>query len=242
MPYKTRKAKKTTPPPETEIELQQLQAQFLADRNNSEVRDKFFLLIRQYARSVALKNIKRTGIFLLPERVDEICTDATLKIFEQYQNNENWTVDSSFAGILFWKVNEAMYGQAEDEKNSSLNLTFDDSDSNSKEVMDVVSYNADLPWNSEINGHTSPIISPESALIKNVDVSYSEVKDIIDEAYNILSYKTFMRFIPWLVLQFRKPKTRNIQLLFSKMFLTNKEENAFDILLLEIHNRIVQHT
>lgn len=242
MPYKTRKPKKDTPPPTTELELQELQRQFLADRNNQEVHDKFFYLLRNYARSIALKNIKRTNIFLPPERVDEICTDATLSVFEQYYNNPNWSIEISFAGILFWKVNAAMYGQADEEKTFSLNSTFDDDDSQSKEIMDVVSFNADLPWNSEINGFSKSIKSPDETIEKTIDVSYEEVNALIDDAFLILPYRLFMRFVPWLVLQFRKPKTRNIQSLFVKTFLTSKEENAFDLLLLELHNRIIQHT
>lgn len=242
MPYKVKKAVHNTPPPPTEVELQRLQKLFFEDRDNTENRDQFFSLIRNYARSLALKNIKRTNIYLPPERVDEICTDAALAVFAQYAKKEDWSIEASFAGILFWKVNEAMYGQKDDDKNSSLNATFDSSDASSKEVMDVVSYNADLPWNSEINGHSSPILTPEEALFKQVDVSYSEVNAIIEEAYQMLPYKTFMRFVPWLVMQFRKPKTRNIQSLFSKLFLDSREENVFDILLLELHNRICQHT
>ena len=68
-----------------------------------------------------------------------------------------------------------------------------------------------------------------------------EIQEIIDEAYEGLPYSTFVKFLPWLVLQIRKPKTRNIQRLFNKLFLTGKEEDAFNILLLEIRNRILQH-
>lgn len=240
MPYKTRKPAKQTPPPETEIELRNLQSQYISDKNNSEVRDRFFLMLRNYARSITLQRIKRSGIFLPPERVDEICTDATLDLLEQY-TKEGWYVDSSFAGVLFWKVQRAMYGQQDDEKNSSLNNTFDDSD-NSKEIIDIVSYNSGLSWNSNINDESDPTITPENSFANSVNISYNEVDSVVNEAYDILPYKTYMRFIPWLVLQFRKPKTRNIQTLFVKLFLTNKEENAFDILLLEIYNRISKHS
>lgn len=240
MPYKTRKPAKQTPPPETEVELRNLQSQYISDKNNAEIRDKFFLMLRNYARSIALQRIKRSGIFLPPERVDEICTDATLDLLEQY-TKEGWYVDSSFAGVLFWKVQRAMYGQQDDEKNSSLNNTFDDSD-NSKEIIDIVSYNSGLSWNSNINDESDPTITPENSFANSVNISYNEVDSVVNEAYEILPYKTYMRFVPWLVLQFRKPKTRNIQALFVKLFLTNKEENAFDILLLEIYNRISKHS
>lgn len=242
MPYKTRKPAKQTPPPATEIELRNLQSLYMADKNNTEVREKFFMLLRNYARSIALQKLKRSGgtVYLPPERVDEICTDATLDLLEQY-SKEGWYVDSSFAGVLFWKVQRAMYGQQDDEKNSSLNNTFDDSE-NSKEIIDIVSYNSTLSWNSSIGADDDPTVTPENSFANSVNISYNEVCDVAEEAYDILPYRTYMRFIPWLVLQFRKPKTRNIQSLFVKLFLTNKEENAFDILLLEIYDRISKHT
>lgn len=236
MPYKTRKPKKDTPPPETELRLRDLQSQYLQDKNNTQVRDEFFLMLRDYARSLTLQRIKRSAIFLPPERVDEICTDATLDLMEQY-SKEGWFVDSSFAGLLFWKVQRAMYGQQDDEKNSSLNVTFDDSD-NSKEIIDIVSYNSTLGWNATVTSYDDTINTFNDDFLSEVNTSFNEVTSVVDEAFDILPYRVFMRFVPWLVLQFRKPKTRNIQSLFFKLYLTNKEENAFDILLLEIYNRI----
>lgn len=242
MPYKTTKPKKSTPPPPTEVELQNLQKRFFMDRTDASVRDEFFLLMRRYARSLALKNIKRTNIYLPPERVDEICTDATLKIFEQYDKNPNWSINASFAGMLFWKVNEAMYGQADDEKTLSLNTPFDDDDSSGKEIMDLMSCSSTLPWRSNVCSNVDLTDSPENVMFGFLDISYDEVSSLVDEAYEILPYRTFMRFVPWLVLQFRKPKTRNIYQLFTKLFLGSREESAFDLLLLELYNRIAQHT
>ena len=64
--------------PQTEKQLKELQALFMENKANRKVRDEFILLLRQYARSLTLKEIKRKGIFLDPWRVDEIATDATL--------------------------------------------------------------------------------------------------------------------------------------------------------------------
>ena len=70
--------------PKTELECQRLQKLFLDPNCPQNIKDEFFLLLRTYARSIALKQIKRTGIYLLPERVDEIATDATLAVMNQY--------------------------------------------------------------------------------------------------------------------------------------------------------------
>lgn len=237
MPSKEKK-KKNSDVPKTELELQELQALYLEDKTNQEINDKYFFLLRTYARSIALKVIKRKGIYLQPERVDEISTDATLLLLDQY-SKEGWKVTASFAGALLWKVYEAMYDQAKDEQASSLNLTFS-SDKDSKEILDVVGTDACLPWSFTVHGREIDN-NPSDIMAKQINVAYDEVSEVIDEAYQILPYRTFMRFVPWLVLKFRKAKTRNIELLFKRLYLTSKEEDAFEILLLEIHNRIASH-
>lgn len=231
---------KDTETPKTELELQELQKKFLADRSDKKVREEYFLLLRIYARSIALKVIKRKGIYLTPERVDEISTDATLAVMKQYEK-EGWSISVSFAGVLIWKVYEAMYSQANEEMNSSLNLTFTD-DKDSKEIMDLVSQNSTLPWNTKGKDAYDVTENPANVVSREVNVSFDEIHYVIDEAYSMLPYRTFVRFVIWLTLRMRKPKTRNVQNLFNNLFITNKEENAFEILLLEIHNRILQHT
>lgn len=234
-----RKPKDNTTP-ETELKLQELQKKYLADKSNKEVREEYFLLLRVYARSIALKVIKRKGIYLTPERVDEISTDATLAVMKQY-DKAGWSISVSFAGVLIWKVYEAMYSSAKEEMNSSLNLTFTD-EKDSKEVMDLVTSNSTLPWNTRGKDNYDVTENPANSILKEVNVSFDEIHYVIDEAYTMLPYKTFYRFVIWLTLRIRKPKTRNVQNLFNNLFITNKEENAFEILLLEIHNRILQHT
>lgn len=227
-------------PPETEVRLQELQAQFRADRNNKEVLHEFFSLIRVYARSLALKEIKRNNIYLAPERVDEISTDATLAVFKQYEKPE-WSIESSFAGILYWKIREAMYSQAKDEQVYSLNAKFDADDSESKEILDIVGSNVGLPWQVGMTAFADSADRPEEELIQSINVAYDEIEEIIEQAYDMLPYPTFIKFLPWLVLRFRKPRARNCYSTFDRLFLTNKEENAFEILFLEVHDRIASH-
>lgn len=235
-----KKSKKVTSDvPETERRLQELQKLFLADRNNQQVFEEYFLLLRTYTRSLTLKQIKRKNLFLPPERVDEICTDATLALLDQY-NKPRWTVGSSFAGVIRFKIIEAMWGHSNDEMNSSLNLTFSD-DKDSKEILDVIGSGSSLPWNMSEHGKEKLSDNPADILVSTSNVSYDEVKSLIEECYIDLPYRLYLRFVPWLVLQFRKPKTKNIYSLFNRLYLTNKEENAFDMLLLELHNRISQH-
>ena len=234
-----RKAKDSTVP-QTELELQRLQKLFIEDKSNKEIREQYFMLLRVYARSIALKVIKRKGIFLTPERVDEISTDATLAVMKQYEK-EGWSISVSFAGVLIWKVYEAMYAQANEEMNSSLNLTFSN-DRDNKEIMDFVGFNSTLPWNTKGKDSYDIIENPANSLQKEINVSFNEIREVIDNAYEILPYKSYLRFLAWLVLKMRKPRVRNIQALFNSQYSNNKQDNVFELLFLEIHNRIALHS
>ena len=230
--------KQYSTPTETEKNLQQLQALFLADRNNKKVSDEFFMLMHTYARSLTLQEVKRKSLFLPPERIDEICTDATLLLLDQYKV-KGWKIEASFAGALRYKIWDAMYKRKNDEMNYSLNTTFTD-DSDSKEIMDLIGSNSVLPWEM-VNGKIETD-DPFDSIAATMNIAYSEIEDVIKEAHADLPYKSFMRFLPWLILQIRRPKTRNIQQLFRELYITGREEDAFNILLLEIRNRIMSHT
>lgn len=219
------------PPPETEVRLQELQRDFLQPVCSKQVRDEFFLLLRVYARSITLKEIKRKGVVLPPERVDEISTDATLLLLNQY-NKEGWRVEASFAGVLRWKVVEALYSKANDDMNYSLNRTFSEDDN--KELLSIVSNNE----NPFRDSYSELEEDPGDLVVNSINVASDEVSNLIDQAYEILPYNTFLRFLPWILLQLRKPKLKNIQTMFKSLFISSKEEAAFELLLMELRNRI----
>lgn len=220
-----------SPPTETELKLQDLQKKFLDPNGCSKAdKDEFFLTMRMYARSIALQMIKSKGIVLPPERVDEICTDATLAIFKQY-NKIGWKIEASFAGALKWKVVEALYGPKNEESHYSLNSTFTE-DSNSKEMLELVSASS-LPWSNE-----TYCDDPEESTFSHYNAATEEVDRLINEAYEILDYRLYVRFLPWLLLNLRRAKARNILAMFTSCFLTSKEESVFELLLLELRNRL----
>lgn len=218
-------------PPETELRLQDLQSKFLDPNGCSkEDRDEFFSVMRMYARSIALQIIKSKGIVLPPERIDEVCTDAALAIFKQYRK-AGWKVEASFAGALKWKVFEVLFGPKNEETHYSLNNTFTD-DVDSKEMIDLVS-SSSLPWSNE-----AYCDDPERTFLNQYNSVMDEINRLLDEAYEILDYRLYIRFLPWLLLNIRKPKTRNVMRSFTNCFLTTKEESAFELLLLELRNRL----
>lgn len=222
-----------TPPPETEIRLTALQDLYITPNCSREVKDRYFMLMKIYARSLLLKEIKRKGVVLPPERVEELSIDTVLLLMGQYKR-EGWKVSASFAGALRWKVVEALYGDSKDEMNFSLNKTFTD-DSNAKEALDMMSGENTI-WYKEKSDNPADIIND------NYNAAIDEVRYLIDQAYSILPYKVYFKFLPWLLLKIRKPKARNIMMQFNRIFLSSKEEEAFELLLMEMRNRILMHT
>ena len=220
-----------SPPTETELKLQELQEKFLDPNGCSKAdKDEFFLVMRMYARSITLQMIKSKGLVLPPERVDEVCTDATLAILKQYQK-VGWKIEASFAGALRWKVIESLYGPKNEESHYSLNTTFSD-DTDSKEMLDVVS-SSSLPWSND-----SYCDDPEETTFNQYSAVVEEVNRLLDEAYEILDYRLYVRFLPWLLLNIRKTRARNVMQTFTSCFLTSREESAFELLLLELRNRL----
>ena len=185
-----------SPPTETELRLQELQDKFLDPNGCSKAdKDEFFLVMRMYARSITLQMIKSKGLVLPPERVDEVCTDATLAILKQYQK-VGWKIEASFAGALRWKVIESLYGPKNEESHYSLNTTFSD-DTDSKEMLDLVS-SSSLPWSND-----SYCDDPEETTFNQYSAVVEEVNRLLDEAYEILDYRLYLRFLPWLLLNIR---------------------------------------
>ena len=220
-----------SPPTETELRLQELQDKFLDPNGCSKAdKDEFFLVMRMYARSITLQMIKSKGLVLPPERVDEVCTDATLAILKQYQK-VGWKIEASFAGALRWKVIESLYGPKNEESHYSLNTTFSD-DTDSKEMLDLVS-SSSLPWSND-----SYCDDPEETTFNQYSAVVEEVNRLLDEAYEILDYRLYLRFLPWLLLNIRKTRARNVMQTFTSCFLTSREESAFELLLLELRNRL----
>lgn len=227
-----RKALTTTKPP-TEVALEQMQEKLLQDPERK-IPEEFFLLLKAYARSITLSKIKSKQIFLSPERVDEISTEATILMLSQYKK-PGWKVGASFHGVLQWKVVEAMYGDAKEDITTSLNLVI--GDSNNQEVADVFKkLGAVPPWLDE-----NPEYDPAELFMETVDISYDEVEAVIKEAEEVLPYHMMLMFYIYLLLKLRRPKTRLTIPSFKKYFLDSKTEDVFDILLLEIRNRIADH-
>ncbi len=224
-------ARTPRPKPETEVRLEELQAAYLEDPENREVFHKYFILLKAYARSLALKEIK-TKVFLEPDHIDGVATEAVLKLLNQYKKPD-WKVWGSFAGVLRWKVVEALYENAEEESSQSLNLSI--GEDNGSELGDILDRIGAKPlWKKESD-------DPQDIYMSTYDSSASEILAVLDEGTQVMNYRQSLLFHAYLLLRLRRPKTRLTLPAFKSYFLNTQEEDAFELLLLEIRNRVAEH-
>ena len=223
-------ARPKKPKPETEVKLDELQLRYLANKQDQTVFEEYFLLLKSYARSICLKEIK-SKIYLDPDRVEEVAVEATLKLLNQY-NKEGWKVWGSFFGAIRWKVVEALWQDAEEESAISMNLFVGDSTRELGDILEKIG--AQNLW--KVDGE-----NPQDTFFRAADVSISEIKKVLAEAREVLDARQYLLFCSYLLLRLRRPKTRLVIPSFVELFLTNKEEEAFELLLLEIRNRIAKN-
>jgi hypothetical protein len=149
---------------------------------------------------------------------------------ERY-NQPNFRIEHSFGGLLRWKVLESLYGNWEEESHMSLNAIVGDDSGNKTEVGDL---------QETMNLHPlSPAFSVEmdESQFENI---IDNVRDIIEEFdYAVDSYRLSMLARLYILLTFRKSKVRQAVSSFKQYASLNiKEEQALDLLLLEIRNRL----
>jgi len=218
--------------PKTELRLEELQTKYLANRSDTAVFQEFLLLLKSYAKSLTLKKLK-TKIYLDIDHVDGIATEAALKVLDQYKK-PGWKVWGSFAGILNYKIMEALYGDYLEDTAQSLNLLI--GDSSPHELEDALSSIGFTPiWQQEIG-------NPQERCFKILDSAPSEIQGILKESEEVLTPSQVILLYSYVLLRLRRPKIRFVMNSFKERFLTPKEEEVFELILLEIRNRLVIHT
>lgn len=226
--------------PETEIKLSELQETYLATRDPEVWREMFTLMI-QYARSLTLK-VNKGKVFLEPEHILAVATDSAIKIMERYPDPKapldpaappnTFRIEHSFAGLLRWKVLESLYGNWEEDAHTSLNAIVGDDSGNKTELVDL-----------QDKMHIQPVGSaqvPTELDVAKLEDLTDNIKDIFAEFDGAAdSYRLSLCARLYILLIFRKSKVRQSANLFKQCVqLEPKEEQALDLLLLEIRNRL----
>ena len=213
--------------PETEVRLSELQEIYLATQDPAAWTEMFETMIK-YARSLTLK-VNKGKVYLDPEHVLAVATDSAIKIMVRY-SQPGFRIEHSFGGLLRWKVLESLYGNWEEESHLSLNAIVGD-DSSNTELGDL-----------QDKMHLQSLGSQFT-----VEMDESRLEDLTQNVRSILnefdvavdSYRLSLSARLYLLLTLRKSKIRQSANLFKQYIkLEPKEEQALDLLLLEIRNRL----
>lgn len=213
--------------PEMEQRLFKEQKDFYNAKTEEErlqVWREMFSNIQIYARSMVLQKLKNKT-FLEPEEVDAKATSAALNFMEQYLTRVNFHVGASFGSMINFKVLEAVYGSAKDDKVASLNVS--DSDDESLDLLSMQK-KADISLLWE-NDYDDPEDFVENS---SVDDIVNEFLQEADSEIKSDALKLKCRF--FLLLLIKKPRNYHIKDTFIKMNCKSKKE--IDLMhLIEMH-------
>lgn len=216
--------------PETELLLDSLQEEYVTTRS-PEVWASMFNVMVVYARSLTLK-MNKGKVYLEPEHILGIATDAAIKIMERYKDPE-FRILHSFAGLLKWKIIESLYGPKEEDMHLSLNHVLREDASSKIELGDLQSKLNLTTVNSQTESDDVLLVSAP----RDIGYIVSNLLCEFDEACD--SYRLSVLSRIYLLLWLRKSKIRNHMQSFKKnLDLSAKEEESLELLLLEMRNRI----
>ena len=230
--------------PETEQKLFKLQDTYLSLRYKdpeaaNDAWKEMFSLIHDYAASL-LKQRLKNKTFISPDEVEDKTTMATINFMSQYLYRKNYKVGASFAGMLKFKVIEALYKAKNDEKNISLNLSIKDTDTELSELINIDKCEfEDFNMNQSDKKTIDNIIEKDSvmSIIKKmlVDVDNaldSNIEDIYEEQYLAVMFRLF------LLLQFKKSKKTDTKRFFLELFPDHKMVEFLELSFMELYNRL----
>jgi hypothetical protein len=214
--------------PETEVRLSELQEIYLTTQDPAAWKEMFEIMIK-YARSLTLK-VNKGKVYLDPEHVLAVATDSAIKIMARY-SQPGFRIEHSFGGLLRWKVLESLYGNWEEESHLSLNAIVGDDSGNKTELGDLQDKMHLQSLGSQF------MVEIDESKLEDLTQNIRAILEEFDGAVD--SYRLSLAARLYLLLTLRKSKIRQSTNLFKQYIqLEPKEEQALDLLLLEIRNRL----
>jgi hypothetical protein len=222
-----------SPKPATEVLLAKLQDEYLKTRDIS-IYQQIFSEILPYARSMVLKRT-RGKIFLHPDLVDNAALDATIKFMAQYEDPDFKGIHSSFAGILGYKVLEAMYGPkiVAADSISSLNEHIENSKDRETEFGDM-SESFNFVYMFRPDGENVGN-DPANYLFNKESDAIDSVLSILRDLYFSTTLHTYFVVSLGLLQFIHKSRTYDR---FREYYLDDLSREALDLCILELHKRL----
>lgn len=202
--------------------------------HSRETWSKMLEIMYQYTRSCILKRNKKKK-FMEPEDVSDKAISAALAFMSQYNKNPDFYVGASFAGMVKWKIVEALYKYQTEDDHLSLNQII--SDDGQKEIVDNMTYE-----DNAISCNSFDYLSPEDKVLAmdNETVFMSVVKEL-DQIIGHDSKNAFLTRL-YLLIILRGPRTRHSKRLFlEKWGKDHQTEQVLEASLLELHQRMLDN-
>ncbi len=202
--------------------------------HSRETWSKMLAIMYQYTRSCILKRNKKKK-FMEPEDVSDKAISAALAFMSQYNKNPDFYVGASFAGMVKWKIVEALYKYQTEDDHLSLNQII--SDDGQKEIVENMTYE-----DSAITAASPDYLSPEDKVIAMDNGTV--FNSIIRELDTVIGHDSRIAFLTrmYLLIILRGPRTRHSKRLFlEKWGKEHQTEQVLEASLLELHQRMLEN-
>ena len=246
--------------PETEILLAELQEEYLPIRNdwlkaeeeykrhNSEenrlkaealnkkavpIYQKMFSIVLPYTKSLTLRKVKG-GIYLPPDLIDNAAMEATVVFMSQYKK-EDFKISSSFAGMISYKILEALYAPKvkRNDRISSLNEHIENGKSSVTELGDLSeAFNFSYMWQPDSDSsYSDPLYFLSDKKEDAVNSGLSALSDL----YGSVDLHTFFLVAFGLIKTVQGLKNKYD---FIEHFFNTEQKKVYEATLLEMYKRL----
>lgn len=219
--------------PITEQDLFALQDEWL-QTHDKKVWAKFQALIYSYARSLVLQKLSNKK-FLEEDEVLDATAEATFAFMSQYlkpgKDGKPFEIGASFAGVLNFKVMEALYKDCAEDNHVSLN-TIVSEDASTDLEENLYLYSQETFKNSNVNIDPFDEIS-KTSVSDEIEQILKELDEEIQDPYIKLVVRLYI------VMCFRRPRSRHAKECFLKTWASDSKCRAvIDLAIKELHTRI----
>lgn len=219
--------------PDTEKELFRIQDEWL-QTHDKEVWAKFQALVYSYTRSLVLKKLSNKK-YLEEDEVLDATAEATFAFMAQYlkpgKDGKQFEIGASFAGVINFKVMEALYKDCAEDNHVSLNtLISEDSDSELED--NIYLYSDDRARDAmAIDDPSENFI--KTSLSEEIEDILQELDEEIDDPYIRLVVRLYI------VMCLRRPRSRHAKECFLKQYAADSRVRAvIDLSVKEFYNRM----
>lgn len=97
--------------PPTERDLRIIQDDYFTSKRNEKYLKKMYDILKKYSKSLILKRF--SNLIFSPDNLEYYSHCSSVYFLEYYLKNDSFKVEDSFAGLLLWKIKQAIWRKEE---------------------------------------------------------------------------------------------------------------------------------